>query len=107
MKNLTFIRSNNQDVVEELLSRAPEEGRDLDYKRELPPSDRDSKREFLADVISFANTDGGHLVFGVDEKGGRPVAVPGCDAEDLQIAVPCTFLARHGRSGRIGCHAAG
>jgi hypothetical protein len=45
------------------------EGRNLDFKEALPGnSDRD-KREFLADVSSFANAGGGDLLFGIREAG--------------------------------------
>lgn len=45
------------------------EGRDIDYKREMPNSD-----ELLADVTSFANTVGGHLVVGFtdEDRDGLP-----------------------------------
>jgi hypothetical protein len=41
------------------------EGRQLDYKEQLPISSDDDKREFLGDVTSFANTAGGDLIYGV------------------------------------------
>src|SRR5690606_9209701 len=47
------------------------EGRTLDYKVKLPErKSRDETKEFLADVTGFANADGGHLLFGVDEAEG-------------------------------------
>ena len=42
------------------------EGRTLDYKRTLPGSTDEEKREFLADVSSFANAAGGDIVYGID-----------------------------------------
>jgi hypothetical protein len=44
------------------------EGRQLEYKEALPGNSDDDKREFLADVTSFANAAGGDLIFGVRER---------------------------------------
>ena len=49
------------------------ESQELEYKRELPGAKDSDKREFLADVSSFANTTGGVILYGVatgkDENG--------------------------------------
>lgn len=42
----------------------------LDFKRDLPGSSEKDKQEVLKDVCSLANTDGGDLVYGIDEKEG-------------------------------------
>lgn len=39
----------------------------LDYKRDLPGDKDAEKKEFLADVTSFANAGGGDIVFGIVE----------------------------------------
>ncbi len=69
----------------ELISNGIEEGREIDYIG----TDGD-KKEFLADVSSFANASGGHLVVGVAEEDGRPVAIkplalPSWETERLRI----------------------
>jgi|GEM_PF-5201948 Predicted transcriptional regulator containing an HTH domain and an uncharacterized domain shared with the mammalian protein Schlafen len=43
------------------------EGKHLDYKAELHLETGDQRREFVADVSAFANTDGGYLVYGIAE----------------------------------------
>ena len=43
------------------------EGKTIEYKRELPTNSDSSKKEFLADVTSFANASGGDLIFGIEE----------------------------------------
>ena len=59
------------------------ERRTLEYKRELPsPIDKDRKREFLADVTSFANSQGGDLIYGIDAPKGVPTAIVGIAADD-------------------------
>jgi hypothetical protein len=55
-----------------------------------PEKTYDAKREFLADVSSFANTAGGHLVYGISEAAGIPTGLPGVvisdfDAEKLRL----------------------
>jgi predicted HTH transcriptional regulator len=36
----------------------------IEYKEILPDNKRESKKEFLADASSFANTVGGHIILG-------------------------------------------
>src|ERR1700740_2350525 len=70
-----------EGLVEEdllaLITNAVGEGRTIDYKRELPGNSDADKKEFLADVSSFANTMRGDLVFGVDEVNGLPTQLTG------------------------------
>jgi hypothetical protein len=68
--------------IQTLATNGVAEGRTLEFKAELPgPRDKD-KREFLHDVISFANTDGGDLIFGVEAKAGVAKGVPGAALVD-------------------------
>jgi hypothetical protein len=71
-----------QDIVDLKDNQVPE-SRTLDYKRELYPPTDEGKRDFLKDVTAFANTVGGYLLFGVEEKEGVPVAVDGVDVGDF------------------------
>jgi len=66
------------------------EGKTIEYKLVLPSSSDEDKREFLADVSSFANASGGHLIYGIKEESGVPVGIPGLrnidpDAEILRL----------------------
>jgi hypothetical protein len=54
--------------IEALVANAVAEGRTIEYKRQLPGGTDDEKKEFLADVSSFANAGGGDIIFGVIEK---------------------------------------
>lgn len=77
-------------ALERLVSNGVAESRTLEYKRDLPnPKDKDSKREFLADITSFANAQGGDLLYGIDAPKGIPAAIPG-----LGIADPDAELRR-------------
>jgi hypothetical protein len=69
-----------------LIEGAVAEGRRIEFKRDLPGKRDDDKREFLADVTSFANAAGGDLIFGIVESGGvassvAPIAEADADAE--------------------------
>ncbi len=66
--------------LQALIADEAREGRHIDYKRETYGGNDDAKAEFLADISSFANSGGGDIVLGMDEKDGLPVAIPGLDS---------------------------
>lgn len=83
-----FDELSEADFQELIDNRVPE-SKTLDYKIDLKSGDRD-KREFLADIASFANTAGGYLLIGIKEEGGIPTAIPGIymenpDGEKLKL----------------------
>ena len=63
--------------IQHLVDNQVCESRTLEYKLKLPPTTDKDKKEFLADVSSFANATGGDLIYGVEAIDGCPVAVPG------------------------------
>ncbi len=69
--------------IDSLLTNSVAEGRTIEYKVILPGGKDEDKREFLADVSSFANATGGDLLFGVSDAAGVPDAIPGLNAPDL------------------------
>lgn len=76
-------RLEEQELLTLIENKEPE-GRTLDYKRDAVGSGDSEKKEFLYDASSFANTQGGHLIFGVQENGGEPTALiglPGLDPD--------------------------
>jgi len=54
--------------IQRLIDDSVCEHRTLDYKRDLPANNDAAKKEFLADICSFANASGGDLIFGLGEK---------------------------------------
>lgn len=53
------------------------EGKSLDYKKELPQFDEThdkgkSKANFLSDVTAMYNTEGGCIIYGIEEQKGNP-----------------------------------
>ena len=59
------------------------EGRTIEYKSELPHEGESKKIPFLAEISAFANTIGGDLIFGIEEKNGIAVNVPGIKVDNL------------------------
>jgi predicted HTH transcriptional regulator len=55
------------------------EGKTIEYKQELTISLDREKKEFLADVSSFANASGGDLIYGIveDRDTGAPKSLEG------------------------------
>lgn len=76
--------------IRKLIDNQVAEHRMLEFKRNLPGDTKDERREFLADVTSFANAQGGDIVYGLAEAQGAASAVHGlevldADAELLSI----------------------
>jgi predicted HTH transcriptional regulator len=58
-----------------LISTGVPESPSIDYKRDSYGRTDADRREFLADISSFANTVGGDIVIGIDESNGLPTAI--------------------------------
>jgi len=84
------IKDINKDDIEYLIKNQIPESKTLEYKRSLPSNSDNDKKEFLADVISFANADGGNLIYGIEEENGIPQKIIGfedriIDSEKLRL----------------------
>jgi hypothetical protein len=77
----------NEADIDELLTNAVAEGKSIEYKVALPGGTDSDKKEFLADVSSFANTSGGDLLFGIYEDKGVPSAIPGVNIPDPDFEI--------------------
>jgi hypothetical protein len=65
--------------IDALVANAVGERRTLEYKQQLPGNGDEDKREFLADIASFANAGGGDLLYGITDKRddkGKPTGIP-------------------------------
>lgn len=67
------------------------ESQTLEFKRELPGNSDKEKHELCKDVAALANTEGGDLVYGIEEKAGAagsiyPIAAESSDAAMRRIA---------------------
>lgn len=111
-----MIQKNFDDIskpdIDYLIENKIGELKTLEYKEKLPgPTDND-KKEFLADISSFANASGGDVIYGiraaVDEKGkktGEPEAVvPLEDVNADEAKLWIENLVRTGIEPRIRIH---
>jgi predicted HTH transcriptional regulator len=89
LSNILF-ESIEENTVQDLVANQVPESKTIDYKEALLGNSDSDKKEFLADVTSFANASGGHLIFGIRESSGMPVELCGmqninADSEILRI----------------------
>ncbi|MBA7577215.1 MAG: hypothetical protein GH159_00605 [Dehalococcoidia bacterium] len=78
------IEQVTKDDLQTLVDNAVLERKTLEYKQALPSNSDSAKKEFLADVSSFANASGGDLIFGITEnkKTGAPKSLDGLSIEN-------------------------
>jgi len=76
LANKVFSELNEQDLLE-LITLGVSEDRSTEYKLLTPGNSDNDKKEFLADISSFANSSGGFLLYGMDENQGLPTSLPG------------------------------
>jgi hypothetical protein len=89
-----------QDITETtlraLMNAQVPEGKTIDYKASLPGNTDGSKRDFLADLCSFANAAGGHIVYGMEEEAGLPTKVTSLAVDIDQAILRLDSMARDG-----------
>jgi predicted HTH transcriptional regulator len=83
-------------VLQNLIAAQVPEGKTIDYKADLPGGSDGAKKDFLADLCSFANAAGGHLVFGMAEADGLPVNLDGLNGDIDQAMLRLESMARDG-----------
>lgn len=87
--------------IQSLIDAGTPEGRAIEYKSQTYGGKDEDVKEFLKDISSFANSGGGHLLIGVEEKGGVPTAIlPLAGDIDREIA-RLDSMARDGLEPRI------
>lgn len=78
-----MLEKNIEDIfvedLQSLIDNEVPEGKRIEYKQELPGNSDSEKKEFLSDVSSFANTLGGHIIYGIieDRSHGIPKSLEG------------------------------
>jgi hypothetical protein len=77
----------SKDDIDALVANAVYETRTIEYKVTLPGGSDEEKREFLADISSFANAAGGDIIYGIEEEKGVPVSVNGLGAIDTDAEI--------------------
>ncbi len=67
----------------DLIANGVRELKTIEYKLILPGTSNDHKKEFLADVSSFANASGGVVVYGMREEDATAVELVGLDLPSI------------------------
>ncbi len=85
----SFLECEEEDLQKLIDNESYHESEYLEYKRELTlltaATKEDKKREraeFRADVCAFANSEGGYLIFGIQEDDGCPHSIVGIDLNE-------------------------
>ena len=73
------IEQITKDDLQSLIDNEVFESKTIEYKQALPSSSESDKKEFLADISSFANASGGDFIFGMvqDPDTGLPKDLQG------------------------------
>lgn len=91
--------------LQSLVDSQVSERKTIEYKSALPSDKENEKKEFLADVSSFANASGGQLIFGIEEKNGVPTKLVGLEIANADEAVRrLDDIVRQGIQPRIPGH---
>ena len=74
--------------LQRLVDNGVREGVELEYKQKQPEK-RGERKNFLKEITSFANTSGGDLVIGIEERDqtGEPKSAVGVDVGDVDKEV--------------------
>lgn len=71
--------------IEGLVTDGASEGRQFEFKRELPGRSDGERREFAADITAFANAQGGDIIYGIEEGAGVAIRVCGLAIENRDV----------------------
>lgn len=97
--------------IEALVENATRESATLEYKQAAPGTNESDRREFLADVSSFANFRGGDLIYGIKERqdetgkntgeAGQILPLQGMTADQMKLRIE--QLIQDGITPRMRC----
>lgn len=70
--------------LQRLIDNEVSEKQTIDYKQTINDvfANNESKKDFILDIISFANSSGGDIYYGIREDNGKPVELCGIDIDD-------------------------
>jgi len=91
-----------KDDLTSLIDNEVIEDKTIEYKEIFSLEKPQDKKEFLKDITSFANTLGGHIVYGMKEEKGIPVDLLGISVDDTdKLKQRLDNLIRDGVNPRI------
>ena len=91
----------SEDHLQRLIAAQAAESLHVEYKRETYGTNDDQRREFLADVSSFANAAGGDLIIGMTAARGIPTAFQPFTGDGVAERLRLEQMARDGLHPRI------
>jgi hypothetical protein len=95
----------NESDLDSLIAAGTPELKTLEYKLSLPGRSESDRKEFFADVSSFANSAGGHIVYGMRADAGIPLESVGVDEDGDPAILSLESAIRDGIVPRIaGIH---
>lgn len=77
----------NLEYIQSLIDNDIKESLNLDYKREL-----NNNKEIAKDISSFANTNSGKIIYGVDEKDGLPNSINWIASKGIKKKIESVIL---------------
>jgi hypothetical protein len=79
------IEQITKDDLQALIDNKVIEQKTIEYKQELPGNTDTEKKEFLADISSFANASGGDIIYGIaeDSSSGKPKSLNGINVSNI------------------------
>lgn len=80
-QNIDQLELEEEKDLQELVDNQIPESKTIDYKESVTGNSDSDKKEFLADVSSFANAAGGYLIYGMRENSG--IASELCGLENI------------------------
>lgn len=81
------LESIEESDLQALIDNQVAECKTIEYKEALPGNSDGDKKEFLADVSSFANASGGDLIYGIKEQAGLPIELSGLSVSDVDAEI--------------------
>ena len=82
-----LLEAIEESDLQALVDNQVAERKTFEYKAVLPGNADADKKEFLADVSSFANASGGDLIYGIREQSGVPVELSGLELSDVDAEI--------------------
>ncbi|MEP7372344.1 MAG: ATP-binding protein [Chitinophagaceae bacterium] len=90
------------DYAYSLLANKVKEGKNIEFKKELNLNSDKDRKEFLADVSSFANADGGDLIFGIGTIDGVASVIEGISVSSTdELVLQLDSIVRTGIDPRL------
>ena len=86
-QNIDQLELEEENDLQELVDNQIPESKTIDYKESLTDNSDSDKKEFLADVSSFANAAGGYLIYGMRENSGIASELCGLESIDADAEI--------------------